>query len=448
MGFDLDMEQPAPMPDEAVAEKSQETPSGAPETKEPVVDRHHGYSSTTSLEFGPRKKLFQAMEPLSPSKPKHADSTIDDCSVPVSPSSLLRRAKPAPSSRSVKSFNSTAQSVKSAMSASTGMSTCSANSQRSHESGGVSIRLDFLHREDSIPCQLSGKRNYSAKDNIIRIFLLLPGQGHKYALWVDPYLPVGPKPTVKNRFTALWGPDAEEVGPDGMVANVPQKRRPVHDMSKGVPLNPHLQQIKSERAQEESTVVALGLSPRKIKKDRQKRDIDGQNFRAIVYDTTGIEPEMQELVFASRRLTDDAKCISDYGVGQGAVVLCSRKEEHGHELELATTHAKTQPRSVVKFFEKGPPKGPISGKLASLAQGLSTDMNKSSGSVSPMNMPSRGFRLMQRWQTDQNPRLLEAEPTAVLSPSGNNIYTHEFGGMADHGATANCHLIRKMHGIT
>merc|ERR1719159_1248134 len=91
-----------------------------------------------------------------------------------------------------------------------------------------------------------------------------------------------------------------------------------------VPMNPHLKEIRKERNQEDSVLVSVGLSPRKEKKT-SRREIKFSNFREVVRDATGIAGADQKLIFATRRMEDDEKSLADYGVGQGAIILC---QEH------------------------------------------------------------------------------------------------------------------------
>lgn len=357
------------VPVEASMENAEETLPLAPTKMETVIDRHSVFSSTADRDHGPRKILMEPLKPLT-------GGTNDDPGSPTSP----KRAKPAPSPRSStgkahetsvqiseKSFNSTAQSFRSVKSTATNATATSSRGHRTldaieaslrpHTSGGVSIRLPALHRTDCFPCPHSGRRHISATDNQIRIFLLLPGNGHRVALWVNPMLPLGPKRFLKDSFHLLWGQDAEEVGPFGTKNKAPEK---------GVPMNPHLKQIKSERDQEDSITVSVGLSPRKVKKERQiSMDMEVQNLKHLIQNTTGIAIADQIIIFAGRRLSDDEKTIADYGIGQGGLVIVEeeKKLKDQSHVELATTHARE------KLFQYDP-KGLIRGKLGSLANSL------------------------------------------------------------------------------
>lgn len=97
--------------------------------------------------------------------------------------------------------------------ASTSLSSRS-SSGRSGRSCGVAVRPWLLPRQDCLPDRISGKRSPAAPDSRIRIFVRVAGKGGRVAFWVDPELPVGPAPGgPRNRFTDIWGEDAELRGP-------------------------------------------------------------------------------------------------------------------------------------------------------------------------------------------------------------------------------------------
>merc|ERR1719409_1496090 len=89
------------------------------------------------------------------------------------------------------------------------------------------------------------------------------------------------------------------------MANVPEKRTRGVVMTTSVPLNPHMTQNKREKAEEESVMVKVGLSPRKVKRGR-RHCRDFKNLRELVFDATGIAPPNQTLLYATRRLKDAA----------------------------------------------------------------------------------------------------------------------------------------------
>lgn len=268
----------------------------------------------------------------------------------------------------------------------------------------------MLPRIDSVPCQMSGRRSVCARDDIIRIFLSLPGNGHRIALWVNPDLPVGPKRPQNDRFHAVWGQDAEEAGPFGTRANVPGKRVPEKDMTTmtAVPMNPHLKQINSERAQEDSVLVKVGLSSRKEKKQPvHLSSTDFPHLRALIKGTTGIAPEHQKLVYSTRLMFDDEKTLADYGVGQGGVIIVHDDHSQGGELELATTHARQ------KLFEHDP-NGQLCGKLGSVAQCLGSTTSKGAFKS----------RLMLRWKHEIKPDILN------YNDNRNDFALHHFRPLA------------------
>lgn len=171
-------------------------------------------------------------------------------------------------------------------------------------------------------------------------------------------------------------------------------------MTSAVPLNPHLTQIWNDRNEEDSVVVSVGLSPRKVKKERHIGSMDFPNFRALVHDTTGIEAEYQKLFFATRRMNDDEKTLADYGVGQGATVTCFEHiKPQGQELELASTHARQK-----LFNANSDPSGAIRGKLGSLAACLPAQR------IKPDAVKAR---LMARWQHEHHPQTLHTDPVQV-----------------------------------
>jgi len=158
-------------------------------------------------------------------------------------------------------------------------------------------------------------------------------------------------------------------------------------------MNPHLKQINSEREQADPIGVQVGLSPRKAKRERHISNMDFQNFKQLVHDTTGVATKNQKLIHATRRLSDDEKTLADYGIGQGAVVIChEHKEPQGPQLELASTHARG------KLFECDPD-GLIRGKLGSLASSLNgSTLAEKSGVIKA--------RMMLRWNQEKNPQIL------------------------------------------
>lgn len=218
-------------------------------------------------------------------------------------------------------------------------------------------------------------------------------------------------------------------------------------------MNTHLKQIKKERSQEESTVELL--SPRKDKKGKIKREVrdeDIPHLRQLILDTTGIEPAEQELTYFGMRMTDDSKTLAEYGIGQGGVIMCSKKETHGQVVENATTAAKLQQKAALKYFDNDPKGSPKFehekiGNISKFASSLPIQHNNLSLPGCTPRKGRPGFRMMPRWQTDAKPRMLEPEPTAVLNPASNNIYVFDYASIRDHGH-GGCHLIRRAHGIS
>jgi hypothetical protein len=203
-------------------------------------------------------------------------------------------------------------------------------------------------------------------------------------------LPLGPQPHGKDRFTAIWGEDAEEAGPFGAKANVPTKRHtfPESHTNTSVPLNPHLKQVKSVREQEDSVVVATGLSPRPLKKEHKHGEVHFMNFRELVHQSTGIKIKDQRLFHQSRVMRDDDRTLAEYGIGQGSVIMCQEMvESKGAVVDLCYTSCKA------KLFEHDST-GLIRGKLGSLASSLGKTRKDTEGT--PRS------RIMLRWNNAWN----------------------------------------------
>jgi hypothetical protein len=205
-------------------------------------------------------------------------------------------------------------------------------------------------------------------------------------------------------------------------------------------MNPHLTQIWTDRKQEDSVVVSVGLSPRKAGKKERSMGIDFSNFRELVSDATGIEAADQKLFFATRRLNDDEKTLADYGVGQGGTVTCfEHKQPQGPALELASTQARQ------KLVEQDTT-GNIRGKLGSLAACLPAQRSKPDA--------CKG-RLMLRWQHEHHPQTLhhlEAGKNFHREQSSTDYDayrrmptrtdTHDYRNLRDNGCYDYCDPIR------
>mmetsp|Transcript_82565 Transcript_82565/g.159513 ORF Transcript_82565/g.159513 Transcript_82565/m.159513 type:complete len:411 (-) Transcript_82565:514-1746(-) len=224
------------------------------------------------------------------------------------------------------------------------MSQCATSrmSRDSCRNTAVKVRLWSLPRQDTLPCPHTGRRTFGVANRLIRIFVRLPCRG-RMALWVDPDLPVGPPPVPKpNRFTDVWGEDADEQGPF-------HRRDPT-----GGRLTP-LRALLAKRLAEEDrpdaktaeTANALDVLQFSATSDgltaaQHNIQIHGPaNLKDLVEKATGVPVTQQKLVFGGvGSLDDHSRCLCDYGVGHGALLLLSLRPEgrsaRGSETFLAS----------------------------------------------------------------------------------------------------------------
>jgi len=63
--------------------------------------------------------------------------------------------------------------------------------------------IDHLHRQDTIPCSLTGKRSVGAPSRHIKLYIEIPRVHASMSLWVDPNFPIHPPPTGKHTFAGV-----------------------------------------------------------------------------------------------------------------------------------------------------------------------------------------------------------------------------------------------------
>jgi len=202
-------------------------------------------------------------------------------------------------------------------------------SQDSSRGAAVKVRPWSLPRQDTLPCPHTGRRTFGVANRLIRIFVRLPSRG-RMALWVDPDLPVGPPPVPEsNRFTDVWGEDADGRGPF-------HRQDPTG--GRMTPLRALLAKQQSEVAQTDgetaetadaldvaqisATSNGLTAAPHDVK-------VNGPaSLKDLVEQTTGVPIAQQKIVFGGvGSLDDNNRCLCDYGVGHGALLLLSIRPE-------------------------------------------------------------------------------------------------------------------------
>lgn len=302
-------------------------PHTAPGKPKPLVDRHHQHSFVVpmeSLKVGMARRL----------------PPID-----LSSTSAL-------SARGTSKAHSTAfaQSILS-------RSTC-----RSARSCGVAVRPWAMPRQDTLPCRNSGKRHLSARDTKIRIFIRLAGKGGRLALWIYPDTLVGPQSKgPQNRFTEIWGHDAEERGPyagksgqDGDGRLTPFRALLAERQQQ--------EQMQQQQQREFGHAAADNIGP-EVVAEQAKNDMEVSPAFSMVQDVsrtftldsccagsscegeqlslkelitaaTGISVPQQKLMFGRAGLLDGhARAVCEYDIGHGATLLLSVRNMPGERRE-------------------------------------------------------------------------------------------------------------------
>lgn len=232
---------------------------------------------------------------------------------------------------------------------------------------GVLVRPNLLPRQDAIPHSISGSSGpHGITDPRVRIFVRLPGGG-RLALWVPADIRVGPATTKqRDRFTDIWGDDAETHGPSA------KARPPGGRMSPFRTLLARQDALAYEDVSTESPsqvlaacdedaafgFAALSMSPVGLSKgiganasqlsllapsgsasfgvSTDPVGLEGKTLKELIEVATGLEPARQKLVFGSvGSLERDNLSLCSYDVGHGALLLLSVRSTKGSVDNLA-----------------------------------------------------------------------------------------------------------------
>lgn len=210
-------------------------------------------------------------------------------------------------------------------------------------------------------------------DSRIRVFVRLAGKGGRLALWVDPAMLVGPTPRGPlNRFTDIWGHDAEERGPyagkstqgDGRLSPL----RAAFAKRQREQQHAEYEQRVLVAATEGSGELHLGVSEEaagkakeeqltkvpsfetlattfSVMQDASQTFTAGSTFRSSAYgeqvslkehieSITGIPVQRQKLMFGRVGLLDDhQRAICEYDIGHGALLYLSVRNAPGEKRE-------------------------------------------------------------------------------------------------------------------
>lgn len=218
------------------------------------------------------------------------------------------------------------------------------------------VRPDMLPRQDSVPDRNSGRRTICAPDRKIRIFVRVVGASGRLALWVDPDLPVGPcQHGPQNRFTDMWGHDAEARGP---CAGKPQpdasgRLTPFRSLLAAQDEETQRQQrslgqggIQGDdcTAHEQSVATLAGLSSVQEGTSQMVTACDSSTFsvgavadaslKEFIEAATGVPVDRQKLTFGRVGLLDDhRRGLCEYDIGHGALLYLAVRPERGGKKE-------------------------------------------------------------------------------------------------------------------
>lgn len=337
-----------------------------------------------------------------------------------------------------------------ALSSSTGASsaTCRSTSSNSKCGGGIPIRLSQLPRVDCIPCRKSGRpAQHNAAQQLIRVFVRLPGRCGRVAIWASPDATVGtPPPAPLNRFTELWGHDAEVRGPQASRTPAedtpPRPRSPVRallarrfreqgvasrasanesvanepvaswalsqgadDDGVGSMLPPQSPRgrpgASSSLSPEPRAAVSPSFGPETVLSASASVSLQssGESLKAMIEAATGFPESRQRLVCGHAGPLDrDERALCDYDVGHGALLYLSLKPDATTAKEPLRFLASSAHAAMVRQEHTGrlrpappsgaPPKAGARGRSAASSLRLAQSQNNA-GPV-----PHRGSLLL------------------------------------------------------
>jgi len=211
----------------------------------------------------------------------------------------------------------------------------------------VPVRPWMLPRQDAVPDRSSGKRSICAPDRRIRIFIRCAGKGGRFALWVHPDIPVGPPPPgPRNRFTDIWGEDADERGPcAGRAASADGRMTPFrkllaerdeqrqrHELGEDTEEDMDGFQIAGGPSEDPTSTWTFGASTFGYGSTFATEAGAEGSLKEMIEAITGVPVPRQKLTCGRvGRLDDHTRVLCEYDIGHGALLFLSVRPERGEK---------------------------------------------------------------------------------------------------------------------
>ncbi|KAF4661708.1 hypothetical protein FOL47_006564 [Perkinsus chesapeaki] len=221
------------------------------------------------------------------------------------------------------------------------------------------IRLKTMKTHDTLPSRSplgrGRKMNCADLDDLIRVYVYLPQSGDSFYIWVPYNMPVGPPELKLDRFTELWGFDADARGPcSGKSDSVWERRR------------------------------------------RRK------SFKEEICEITGISINEQQISAYGAVLKINSVGINFYNVSHGSTVTLSKHENYeDRKAAKATAGGGTEPILAVTLAKRV--KGD-SGNATS--KGMDVSMSALVSAAKRLNKTGSGYWIMPKWKHDEYPGLI------------------------------------------
>lgn len=179
-------------------------------------------------------------------------------------------------------------------------------------SSGVPIRPWLLPRDDPVPCRNTGKRVLCTQDEMIRIFIRMPGKGGRIAVMVHPNWPVCPPS----------GADASES--DGRLSPVRElMRQRKENESSMLDSQVGVWDVDDEDVGPATLAIRENL-PLPVASEPT------ESLKGVIERATGIPAVQQKLVFGrSGPLEQEGRTLCDYDIGHGALLYLSIRAAPG-----------------------------------------------------------------------------------------------------------------------
>ncbi|KAF4654712.1 hypothetical protein FOZ61_008087 [Perkinsus olseni] len=244
-----------------------------------------------------------------------------------------------------------------------------ADKARRKPSGLGYVSLRSMKTCDTLPGRsplgMGRKMGCAGLDYLVRVYVYLPQSGDSFYLWVPYNMPVGPPELTLDRFTEMWGFDADARGPCAGKSDSVWEERP-----------------------------------------RRK------SFKEEIMEITGMAVEDQQISAYGATLTTNSAGINYYNVTHGCTVTLSKRESY-EARKAAKERIGREPILAVTLARRV--KGSSGNATTKALEAAARRLNKT----------GTGYWIMPKWKHDEYPGLVSKKLMRRSGTLSNDTISYE-----------------------